>query len=218
MLHWRFDESSGATAATDSSSSGFTGVYRGESVLPMPSPLVPPTGFTNPRSLAFGPSGRPGIQLVTASAVLRPTTTLTVSLWYRATTVPVDGADLLNLGGDYFIRLKPADIEFAKRRSDVTGAIYHLATFRNATGHLDGNWHHLAGVITATAVDLYYDGSRVYTRASTDPILYRGGNDLWCGRDGAANAHDFQGNLDDVRIYTRDLSALDIQQLATGGP
>ncbi len=67
VLYWRFDESSGATAATDSSPSGFTGVYRGESVLPTPSLLVPPTGFANPRSLAFGPSGRPGIQLVTAS-------------------------------------------------------------------------------------------------------------------------------------------------------
>ncbi len=99
-----------------------------------------------------------------------------MSLWYRATTAPLEGADLLNLGNDYLIRLKPADIEFAKRRSDLSGEIYHLASFRNATGHLDGNWHHLAGVITATAVDLYYDGTLRDTRAQQRSNPVPGGN------------------------------------------
>jgi hypothetical protein len=215
VLHWRFDETTGTTAA-DSSPSGFTGFYRGSGALPTPSTSVPPTTFTNPRSLAFGASGLPGVQLSPVTAALRPAT-VTVSLWYRATTVPSNGSDLLNLGDDYILRMKPAEIEFAKRRSDVEGMFYQLATATQLTGHLDGNWHHLTGVISATSVNLYYDGNLRVSRPSSEPLLYRGVPELWVARD-SHSFHGFQGNLDDLRIYPRDLSLAEIQQLAARAP
>ena len=203
---------------TDSSPNGFTGFYRGEGgVLPTPSVAVPPgIKFPNPRSLAFTASGRTGVQLTAVTPVLRPATAVTISLWYRANTTPSDGADLVNLGDDYFIRLKASEIELAKHRSDVPGQLFQLAAAKNLVGHLDGNWHHVAGVISATSVSLYYDGSQRVTKPNSDPILYRGA-ELWAGRD-ADGDHRFQGSLDDVRIYTRDLSQMEIEQLAAGQP
>jgi hypothetical protein len=213
-LYWRFDEASG-TAVVDSSANGLTGTYRGDGGLPSPSTSVPPTSFADLRSLGFGPSGRPGVQLAPAPALLRPAT-VTVSLWYRATAVGSDGSDLVNLGDDYLIRLKEDAIEFGKRRSDVSGMIYQLATAWDLADALDGKWHHLAGVISATSVNLYYDGVLRVSRANSDPILYRG-NELWAGRD-AGGGHAFQGGLDELRIYARDLSQAEIQQLAAGAP
>ena len=216
VLHWRFDETSG-TATGDSSGNGFIGSYRGEPTLPVPVTSVPRVMFTNPRSLAFAASGRPAVQLPAVTARLRPTTALTISVWFRATAVPSGGADLVNLGNDYILRVKASDIELAKRRSDVEGMFYQLATARNVVGHLDGNWHHLTGVISATSVNLYYDGVLRVSRANGDPILYRG-TEFWVGRDGGSNLHDFQGGLDDLRIYDRDLSKPEIDQLAAGAP
>jgi hypothetical protein len=216
VLHWKFDETSGTTAA-DSSGNGFTGSYRGEGALPVPSTSVPPRlSGGNPRSLAFGASGRPGVQLTPFTPLLQPARTLTVSVWYRATTAPAVGSDVMNLGGDYLIRLKPDAIEFAKRRSDTLGMIYQLATARDLGGHLDGNWHHLAGVITATTVNIYYDGRLRNSKPNSDPILYRG-TELWAGRNANAG-NELQGGLDDLRIYNRDLSELEIQQLAGTAP
>jgi hypothetical protein len=137
-------------------------------------------------------------------------------VWYRATTAAASGSELMSLGGDYLIRVKPDAIEFAKRRSDVIGMIYQLATARDLGGHLDGNWHHVAGVITPTAVNIYYDGRLRTSKANSDPILYRG-LELWAGRD-ASTGHELQGGLDDLRIYDRDLSELEIQQLAGTAP
>jgi hypothetical protein len=216
VLHWRFDEPSGTTAA-DSSGNGFTGSYRGEGALPTPSTSVPPRiSLGNPRSLNFGATGRPGVQLTAIPSLLQPTRAVTISVWYRATTAAASGSELMSLGGDYLIRVKPDAIEFAKRRSDVIGMIYQLATARDLGGHLDGNWHHVAGVITPTAVNIYYDGRLRTSKANSDPILYRG-LELWAGRD-ASTGHELQGGLDDLRIYDRDLSELEIQQLAGTAP
>jgi hypothetical protein len=74
----------------------------------------------------------------------------------------------------------------------------------------------LAGVISPTAVSLFINGELKVSRANTDPILYRGA-ELWVGRL-PNTEHDFRGNLDDLRIYARDLSAMEIGRLAAGNP
>jgi hypothetical protein len=43
------------------------------------------------------------------------------------------------------------------------------------------------------------------------------GTDLWVGRHGNGSANfDFQGNVDEVRIYARVLTVAEIQGLAQG--
>jgi hypothetical protein len=216
-LHWRFDDGGGASAV-DASPNGFTGTYRGQgSALPTPSTAVPRTNYPNPRSLNFGPTGVVGVELSPIPSLLKPPTTVTVTVWYRATRAAALGSDLVNVGDDYLLRLRATNIEFVKRRSDVPGMLYQLATLRNVSGHLDGQWHHLTGVISPTAVHLYLDGGILHVSSpNSDPILYRG-SQMWVGRDTDTD-HAFQGDLDDLRIYARDLSPAEIQQLAKGEP
>jgi hypothetical protein len=215
-LHWRFDEEAGGTAA-DSSPHAFAGLYLGEGKNPEPSTAVPPTKFPNPRSRTFAPTGRPAVQLPGVSGSLKPPNDVTVSVWYRATTAAVGGTDVVSLGGDYFIRIKPTDIEWVKRVSNVAGMVYGV-TRASVPTHLDGKWHHVAGATSATGMRLYLDGVLRTSNARGEPIFYSG-NDLWVGREGTgAPGRDFAGEIDDVRIYTRALSAEEIAALAIGAP
>jgi hypothetical protein len=217
-LYWRFDEDAG-TAAADTSGLGNVGSYVGEPTLPAPSPLVPITAFANPHSRLFAPAGRPAVRLANVAAALKPANEITFTLWFSATSALPGGSDVMNLGTDLLLRLKPGDIEFAKRVSLVTGMVYGVARVSGGvTTHLDGKWHHLAGVATAAGMRLYLDGVLRGSNARGEPLVYTGA-DLWCGRDGGGGTgRDFTGGLDEVRIYTRALAAEEIAALAQGKP
>ena len=217
-MHWRFDEESGALAL-DATGQGNTGAYVGEPTLPGASTAVPSTMFPNPRSREFAATGRPGVLLANVGVALRPANDLSVSLWFRTSVATTTGADVFNLGSDVLLRIKPTDIEFAKRVSNVTGMIYAVVKTPALTTHLNNAWHHLGAVTTATGMKIYFDGALVGSNARGEPVVYEGTtHDLWCGRDGQAVAgRDFSGGIDDVRIYTRALTAEEIAALAAGG-
>jgi hypothetical protein len=182
-----------------------------------PSTDVPPTMFVNPRSRQFVSSG---------AAVLMPLppglvrdNDITLSFWFQARTSPPDGCDPVSIGGaDLFVRIKAKTIEFAKRRSMVSGEIYALATARELSNYLDGGWHHIAAVTSATSgMSLYLDGTLRASDVSRDAILYTASS-LSVGRQTGVAGHDFIGKVDDVRIYTRALGAAQIAALVSGQP
>jgi hypothetical protein len=216
-LYWRFDETSGIVAA-DGSGNGFDGIYLGEPTLPQPSTSVPATMFPDPRSRSFGPSGRPAAYLAVVDSRLLPANNLSVTVWFRATSVASEGSDLINLGADIILRVRRDIIEIDKHKANADGAQYAIAAANDVTGHLDGRWHHLAGVASSKGVDLYIDGVLRNHDVNTDSILYRPGGALWVGRAGTSTTHDFSGSLDEVRIYTRALGATEIAALARGAP
>jgi hypothetical protein len=229
-LYWRFDEESGAQAL-DSSGNGRTGVFTGETGVPSPAADVSPRiSFADPRSRAFDSSQRQAVLLSPMPPALRPEVEMTVTAWYRATTVDTatladggvsySGAELVSGGNQYVLRLRTNQVEFSKR---VMGPA--AATFAQCLGmvdnHLDGSWHHLAGVSSAQGLKVYLDGTERCantTANATKPILYDLGTDLWVGRHGNNQTNwDFAGNLDEVRIYTRALTEQEIAGLAAGG-
>ena len=220
VLHWRLDEAGTSVTAIDSSGNGFDGTYFGEPNQPTPSTDVAPVRFPNPSSRAFGPGGRPVIRLLGASTLLGAAPNgLTVSVWFRASSVTPEGSDVFNLNVDVMLRLKSNRIEVCKRRSLASGAMFAVASVSNINEHLDGAWHHLVGVIAPDEVRLYLDGMRRGSFANADPLL-RTGNDLQVGRSTAAEAnltvHDFQGNVDDLRLYRRPLTDAEINSLWLG--
>ena len=183
-LHWRFDEASGV-AAVDSSGNGFDGAYIGEPSLPQPSANVPPSGFTNLRSRSFPASGRPGVYRGGLDRRLLPSNDLSFSIWYRATSAPRAGCELVNLNGDVMLRLSADDIEFDKRQSTIPGAIFAIARAQDLRSHLDGRWHHVAAVISTKGMDLYLDGVLRNHEGKTEPITFRSNPVLWVGREGS---------------------------------
>jgi hypothetical protein len=213
-LYWKLDEAEGATAA-DSSGNGLNGTYLADPNRALPStPVEPALRFANPRSRAF--SGSQAIVLPSMPGSLRPSQELTLSVWYRATAVDSGGSELISLGNNTLMRVRANDLDVSKRvPNGATGA--YARCFGGVTNHLDGNWHHVATVIDASTVTVYFDGVQVCQLMNVQPLLYDRGADLFVGRHGEGQeTFDFSGNIDEVRVYTRALSPDRIAALARG--
>ena len=135
------------------------------------------------------------------------------------------GSELVSVGNAYLLRVRDLDdedptIELSKR--NASGPSFQCRVPFPAA--LDGNWHHLAGVAAPGVFRLYFDGVATGCAiGDNETIVYDLGSDLWVGRHGdpAGLNHDrfdFEGNIDEVRIYTRALNDLEIAALARGAP
>lgn len=217
ILHWRLDESSGFNAG-DASGNGFAGTYIGAAGIPGPSALVAPLRSANPASRAFDGASRHAIQISPTPAGLKPATALTLSVWYRTTVLDsghsgIPASELISFGDATILRLRATDIEVTKR---VAGDF--IRCFGAVSGHLDGDWHHIAAVIGPSEISTYLDGTAICVLGTPNTsLVYDRGADFFVGRHGnGGTIFDFSGNLDEVRIYDRALSADEVRALAAG--
>lgn len=90
----------------------------------------------------------------------------------------------------------------------------------------DGNWHLVAGTFDGANIHLFVDGVEVgtpkpasgigYASPITDPAFYVDG---YPPQASCLGASDFPGQIDEVRVYSRALSASELQRLAAApGP
>lgn len=90
--------------------------------------------------------------------------------------------------------------------------------FTNYTTTLAGTgWHHVAFSVddTNNAQVLYLDGVAVSTTNSIVSISYVKGANSFIGTHGnGSTTYDFNGKIDDARIYNRALTAAEIQALS----
>ena len=210
-LQWKFDESMGSIAL-DASGHGRDGTYLGATA----STVVPAAGSAaNPFSRLFARATQQAVKLAATPVALKPANTLTLSAWYRATSVDTSGAELISAGDNYVLRLRATQIEFDKRITGSSGTGTYATCPFGITTHLDGTWHHLAAVSGPTGMKVYLDGVEKCTNAHNEDLLYDRGQDFWVGRHGnGSTAWDFEGNIDDVRVYGRALTAAEIGVLA----
>ena len=73
-------------------------------------------------------------------------------------------------------------------------------------------WHHVAGTYDGANINLYLDGSLDATVATTSPIGVNAANVL-LGENPEAAGRNWDGLIDDVRVYNRALSAAEIGEL-----
>jgi hypothetical protein len=218
-MYWKFDEVTG-TVAGDSSGRGVDGTYSGTTGTPLASSFVPTVMFSNPRSRAFVLANRHAVVAATPAA-LQPANNLTVAAWYRTTTTDITGtsvgSEIVNVANDYILRLRPTQIEFSKRSTGTTGSFAQC--FAEVSAHLDGAWHHVAGVTSTAGMKVYFDGTEKCSNSLGGDLTYSADSEIWVGRHAKIADHNsFDGNMDDVRIYTTALSAADVLWLARGGP
>jgi hypothetical protein len=218
QLYWNFDEASG-TLASDLSGQNHNGIYGGPGAgVPTPSTMVPALQFANPRSRAFVTSSEFEVRLHNLPAALLPANNVTLSIWFRSTSVtdPTGLGELISLADGFALIIEADSVGMSKRLAGVDN--YTSAAF-STTGHLNGQWHHLAGVSTPTSgMVIYLDGIARGTNASTTSANYSSTQDLVIGCDiDPTYGAFFGGNLDEVRVYNRALSAAEVMALATGG-
>ncbi len=211
--YWKLDESAG-TMAADVSGKGNHGTHVNE---PSPSTNAAPVSFPNPGSLSFAMPQRQAVS-VPDSASLSLTGPMTISVWLLP---PVgvstrqgiiekwewDGAEARK---GYTLRLNPG----AK-------VVTNLFDDQGRTGRVVegpalpvGLWSHVSSVFDGASLHLYVNGTFLSNAPATAPT--DGTTTLEIGR--AFDAAGFSGNIDDVRIYNRALSAAEIAALARGSP
>ena len=63
---------------------------------------------------------------------------------------------------------------------------------------------------------LYFDGVDVGSNTNTLPTLFTTNDQIGVGHHPGNDDHEFTGQIDDVRIYSRVLSAAEVANLARG--
>jgi outer membrane protein assembly factor BamB len=208
--YWKLDEGQGLTTRDDSGG-GMTGTLT-SGPLWTDSGLPGAITFEDPAALTFAGATQQYVTTATLSAALQPSA-VTVAAWYKATSVDTSGAEVVSGSSRYILRMiSNTQIQLVKQSAAGTW-ITLSATVSNA---LDGNWHHLAGVIAATGMTLYFDGASVASNADTSAIYYTSPGGLNIGRNPTSASYDFTGSIDDVRVYKTALSAAQIWSLANG--
>ena len=203
VLHWKLDEAAGPTAI-DASGNGLNGTYVGGAG-PATSALVPPVMFPNPASRSFTRAAHQGIQRANMPPSLKVTSEVTMSIWYRAVSVDSnEGAKLISAGDSYGLRLwadlpKINGTQSGMEVSKHTPGGHAQCYLAHATV-LDGNWHHVAGVVSSNSMTLYVDGAASVVCGAGGSIEYTY-DDFWVGRhgNGTSTSWDFEGNIDEVQ-------------------
>lgn len=148
-------------------------------------------------------------------------TNLTVSLWFRTSSVTSNsrliGKDQAGTPGNFLMINQNGDTWIFQAYDDTAGG-WAKAEYASQTEE-DGEWHHIVGVVDTTnsKVYLYMDGEEQDNTAFTDSNLSDGDNEIiTIGADSdtaGAKAQLWDGDIDEVKIYSRALSATEISNL-----
>ena len=213
--HWKLDESSGRVAL-DSSGQHRNGTFRHE-----------PTRVAGMIGGAVLFNGAENALDLGHSTAFRLVGSMTVSAWIRPTANPVDDAAIVsNFTHDFVYALGyqldttvdrgPRTIGF--KLADMCGKV--MARY-GATPVPLNQWSHVAGVYDARArtMNVYLNGKpddgfqlgsvSSRHRSSRGSVSIAKRNDF--------KGFEFVGNIDDVRLYSRTLSAAEIVAAMQGG-
>ena len=134
------------------------------------------------------------------------TTAYTVSVWCYRNTNNSSYKELLaqwttaNSGNSFYFGFENSNVRFTDNWQPVT-----------VSGAGNTNvWMNLVGVYTVSNAYIYLNGSLAATKGSG--FTYTGTGPLIIGRQGELNAEYFDGNISNVLIYNRALSATEVSQ------
>jgi len=209
---WKFDESTG-TSANDSSGKGNNGALRGDAK------LVAQGHFGGAILLDgngdYVDCGRSDIFNI------RSAITLTAWVWADPDFAYPDWSGIIMRGGPntdtfaiYYYR--PGNrIGF---KTTGTTPNWLSSAVGAAAGLFDKEWHHVAGTYDGATQIIYLDGTVLVNAAASGQIETSSGRLLLgAGRDQDPSTVCLAGRLDDARIYSRALSAAEIQTVMKGG-
>ena len=81
---------------------------------------------------------------------------------------------------------------------------------------MDGQWHHVAGVLDGSKTSIFVDGT-IDASAQSSPNISVNDFPVLIGANAQVKGRLFRGLIDDVRIYNRALSVDEVRTLSKGG-
>jgi hypothetical protein len=145
------------------------------------------------------------------SAALQPTTAVAVSALIKTSATEPGGSEIVSMGDSYALRVMT--------NGSLRFLIYSAGNWAwvdtTSINLLDGNWHHVLGQYTGSQLQVYVDGTLITQTAATGSISYTLGTGFFVGRHGnGVTDRDFNGTIDQVRVYSFALSAAEVSALA----
>jgi hypothetical protein len=207
--HWTFDSASVVgTQILDQSGNNLNGTLSGG--------VVSTTGVIN-QGLSF--DGRSGFIEFSYDSLTDLSGNLTLALWVKTqnksrTEALISRYNAAGAETGYLLRTDPGGhVELVVGGNNTTGGHGVALTDTSAIVN-DGQWHHIAAVITfGQGVSFFVDGGLSSTQA-LNLVAQPSGSSLQVGLNPWTDYGTyFTGSLDDVRIYNRVLSAVEIAAL-----
>lgn len=211
--HWTFDASDmdwGGAKAFDISGKGLTGSLVGS-----------PTGVLGVYGDALQFSGTSYVDLGSVSSAFAFTGDVSASAWVKTSANGKMILQYQNGNPLFYMSVGPTTAGGTANKLVVylrtnSGSV---KVFNSGKSVNDGSWHHVAFVRSAQSgsVRLYVDGLLDSSHSYPDmgAIDTSSGGVHLIG-SGAGGAYGFSGSIDDVRVYNRTLSALEVSQIAQG--
>ena len=210
--YWKLDEA--VSPAMDSSGYSHAGTWQGS-----PTAITGTTStinFHNPMALDF--NANTDYVLIPHSETLSNLSSFTLSAWARADGNP--GASWGRIihksdGGtsdDYAMMHRATTLQIVFR-VHIGGGITNITGDPLTPGQ---GWMHVAAVWDGSNMTLYQNGEVSAGPTAVAGVLRDSGEPLAIGRHENSSARDFDGAIDEVRIYARALSATEISRLAKG--
>jgi hypothetical protein len=147
---------------------------------------------------------------------------LTVAFWVKAAGAPKPGKTAQTLitkgGASWSVRRAGAEgrLVFGLTGPETTGKDRRKAAQLTATRRVDdGQWHHVAGTYDGQRMALYLDGVLDASLAASGSLGLTT-EPLWLGNNPVARSEAFTGWLDDLRLYRRGLTEVEIKALHQG--
>ena len=159
------------------------------------------------------------------STTLEPSGDISVSTWVNFSSLPSTRAEGAVLVGkydttanqeSYYLEVNTSDaLRFSWR--DTNGTSYIAVSGNNK--FTAGVWYHVMGVKHDNVLDVYINSSQVTSTRPTTPILSikDSNSTLRIGAAGAS-ASRLLGFIDEVRVYNRPLTPVEIRQLSNWAP
>jgi hypothetical protein len=197
--YWSFDEGLG-TIAGDMSGRGNNGTASGS-----------PTWVNGKKGKALSFNGSNDVQI---SGLLGQSENITLSAWANLSQADTEGSEVISLGDSVGLRLDHnirGAMGFFYGGAGPGWVNTNTEAFYAGTG-----WHHYIYTVdnNNNRQMFYIDGTLATSTVSTDAINYTLGTDTFIGKHGNGESlNDFGGQIDDVRVYNRALSATEVASL-----
>jgi len=164
--------------------------------------LVNGVGYNsgNGGSLSF--DGVDDYATTSSSLVFSANETISVSCWFRTNLLTLDGAffrRILNFTNNYGILLNTTSVGWYANGASLVAPV-------NISTNI---WYKVDYVYTGTQHQIYLNGNLKNTDTSSNASI---NSVLWIGRYYGSNNGKFNGNIAQVSIYNRALTASEIQQ------
>jgi hypothetical protein len=204
VAFYMFDETSG-TSAADSSGNNHTATLLGGATFG--------AGLQNNAVTLSGNSQYVSLP----TGIVSGLASFSITAWVKLASSPAWNR-IFDLGNDTTTYMFLTANDSSTMRFSITTAGATMEQQINATSLPTGTWQHVAVTLAGGVGSLYVQGAEVAqnTAVTLSPNNLGSTTRNWLGRSEFSVDPYFNGQLDNVRIYSRGLSAAEVQTLYAG--